>query len=260
LQALFKIGGPYRFPSITVHSLVSDGLSTIHIQPHQKFYIEYEEVAIRRSFPKVNIILDYKGEVFLVPDFHVTGLKSPAFEFNGRMTGVSNLTITENRLLRLGKNASTALMKRGNYTETPVEGELTYGVLVLEADSKVIFENKVDLEADTLHMRKNTLLTGSSVAIVSAEVIIEGGANITTSLRGPAAGAGIMPGVSTQDGVGSGAGHGGQGGPSIYVNGSEGYGSYVSPSHPGSGGGGPFGGQGGSTIKVTCSVVYCVLF
>lgn len=230
--------------------VLSDGLSTVHIQPHQKFYVEYEEVTIRRSFPRVNFILDYKGELFLVPDFHVVGLKIPAFEFNGRMTGVSNLTVTQNRLVRVGLNASTALMKRGNYTEPPIEGELTFGVLVLEESSEFIFENKVELEADTLHMRKNTLLTGSSMNIISAEVIIEGGANITTSRRGPPAGAGIIPGVAWND-VGSGAGHGGQGGPSVYVNGSEGYGSYVSPTHPGSGGGGTLGGRGGSTIKVT---------
>lgn len=249
MQALFKIDSPDPFPSITVHTVISDGLSTFHIQPRQKFYIEYDEVTLRRSFPRINFILDYEGEVFLVPDFHVSGLKTPAFEFNGRMTGVSNLTLTENRVIQVGKTASTALMKRGNYTERPVEGELTFGVLVLEASAKLIFEKKVELEADTLHMRKGTIVTGSSVDIMSAEVLIEGGANITASRRGPPAESGIMPGVS-QNGVGSGAGHGGQGGPSISTNGSEGYGSYSSPIHPGSGGGGASGGKGGSTIKV----------
>lgn len=221
----------------------------MHIQPNHKFYIEYDEVTLRRSFPKVNFIVDYEGELFLVPDFHVTGLKSPAIVFNGRITGVSNFTLTEGRLVRVGRNASTALTKRGNYTETPVDGELTFGVLVLEANTDLLFEDKVELEADTLHMRKGTLISGTSVNMICAEVLLEGGANITTSKQGPIGGQGIMPGID-KGGFGSGAGHGGFGGPALFSNGSNGYGSYVKPIHPGSGGGGPSGGRGGSTIKV----------
>ncbi|KAK3724602.1 hypothetical protein QZH41_005193 [Actinostola sp. cb2023] len=251
-EALFKIAGSDPHPSVTVLTVISDGLSTMHIQPRQKFYIEYDEVTLRRSFPKINFKLDYGGEVFLVPDFHVSGLKNPPFELNGRVTGVSNLTLTEGRIIPVGKNASTALTKQGNYTEKPVEGELSFGVLVLEAGSQLLFEKKVVLETDTLHMRKRTVISGSSVVMTCAEVLLEGGANITTSSQGPSSGNGIAHGVEIK-GVGTGAGHGGQGGSTSYANGSEGYGSYIYPTHPGSGGGGANGGRGGSTIKMDIS-------
>lgn len=243
--------------SITINKIISDGLSTIHIQPHQTFYVEYDELAVRRSFPKVNFKLDYGGELFLVPDFHVTGFGNPAFEFNGRITGVSNFTLTENHSVHVGSKASTGMYKQGNYTVRPIEGELTFGALVLEASSTLLFEEKVKLETDTLHMRKNTSISGSSVDVICAELLLEGGANITTSGQGPSAGNGIAPGINVK-GIGSGAGHGGEGGPSISYNGSHAYGSFVTPTRPGSGGGGPNGGKGGSTIKVSL-VLYLVL-
>lgn len=82
-------------PSISVHTVLGDGSSTFHIKKNQKFFIEYEEATQRRSFPKVNFQVDYGGEVILVSDFHIAGLKNPAFVLNGRITGVSNLTLTE---------------------------------------------------------------------------------------------------------------------------------------------------------------------
>lgn len=34
----------------------------------------------------------------LVSDFHISGLNNPAFVLNGRITGVSNLTLTEGKI------------------------------------------------------------------------------------------------------------------------------------------------------------------
>ena len=221
----------------------------MHIQRQHKFFIEYDEVTMRRSYPPINFKVDYEGELFLVPDFHVSGLINPALELNGRITGVSNLTITENRLFAVGWNASSALTKKGNYTEEPVDGQLAFGVLILESGSRLRFEKNINLEADTLHMRKNTLLSGSPIVMTCGEMLLEGGSNITTIRQGPKAGKGTSPGIALNN-VGSGGGHGGQGGPSVYTKGSVGYGSYVYPVHPGSGGGGSNGGRGGSTIKV----------
>ncbi|KAK3755992.1 hypothetical protein QZH41_003345 [Actinostola sp. cb2023] len=101
-QAVFTIASSRSKPSISVHTILGDGTSTLHIKQNQVFYIEYEEATQRRSFPKVNFQVDYGGEVVLVSDFHISGLKNPALILNGRITGVSNLTLTE-AALRLGR-------------------------------------------------------------------------------------------------------------------------------------------------------------
>lgn len=249
LKVLFRIASSSSNASVTINTVFSDGISTMHIQRHQKFFIEYDELAMRRSHPLINFKVDYEGELYLAPDFHVSGLINPALELNGRITGVANLTITENRLVTIGRNASSALIKKGKYTEEPVDGHFVFEVLVLESGSRLPFEKNINLEADTLYMRKNTLLTGNPIVMTCGDVHLEGGSNITNLRQGPKAGEGISPGIALK-GVGSGGGHGGQGGPSVYTNGSAGYGSYIYPLHPGSGGGGSNGGRGGSTIKV----------
>lgn len=94
-QAVFAISSPSPKPSISVHTILGDGTSTLHIKQDQVFYIEYEEATQRRSFPKVNFRVDNGGEVVLVSDFHISGLNKPAFVLEGRLTGVSNLTLTE---------------------------------------------------------------------------------------------------------------------------------------------------------------------
>lgn len=92
---MFTITSPSPRPSISVHTILGDGTSTLHIKRSHVFYIEYKEATQRRSFPKVNFRVDYGGEVVLVSDFHISGLKNPAFVLDGRITGVSNLTLTE---------------------------------------------------------------------------------------------------------------------------------------------------------------------
>ena len=99
-QAVFKIAdmGLNKRPSISVVTVLGDGSSVLHVTNNQTFFIEYEEFTRRRSFPPVNFKVDYTGEVMLVSDVHIAGKKNPAFELEGRITGVSNLTLTEGRV------------------------------------------------------------------------------------------------------------------------------------------------------------------
>ena len=99
-QAVFRIAdmGLNKRPSISVVTVLGDGSSVLHVRKNQTFFIEYQEFTRRRSFPPVNFKVDYSGEVMLVSDVHVTGKKNPAFQLEGRISGVSNLTLTEGRV------------------------------------------------------------------------------------------------------------------------------------------------------------------
>lgn len=99
-QAVFRIKdiGLNKRPSISVATVLGDGSSVLHVQKNQLFFIEYQEFTRRRSFPPVNFKVDYSGELMLVSDVHIAGRKRPTFELEGRITGVSNLTLTEGRL------------------------------------------------------------------------------------------------------------------------------------------------------------------
>ena len=234
-------------------TILGDGSSLLHIQTNQTFYIEYQEVTQRRSFPKVNFKVDYGGEVMLVSDFHVSGEGNPAFELLGRITGVSNLTLTEGRELHVGVQASSALIKGNSYVEKPRDGLLSFGVFGMEASSQLQYVEAMELNIDTFYMRQQALISADTIAITVRDVHMEGSSKISTSGRGPSAGKG--PGAGRYlSGAGSGAGHGGMGGPATATGGS-GYGSYTYPVHPGSGGGGPSGGSGGSTIRVKGNTV-----
>ena len=90
--------GLNKRPSISVVTVLGDGSSVLHVRRNQTFFIEYQEFTRRRSFPPVNFKVDYAGEVMLLSDVHVAGKKNPAFELEGRITGVSNLSLTEGRV------------------------------------------------------------------------------------------------------------------------------------------------------------------
>lgn len=145
-------------------------------------------------------------------------------------------------------------MKNRTYTSIPVDGALTFGVIMMEASSKLRYSNHLKLDVNLIHMRAQTLMSANTVSLSCSEALLEGGSVISTSSRGPAfqsgLGAGRLIGAA-----GSGGGHGGQGGPSSTVDGGVAYGSYFNPVHPGSGGGGPNGGRGGSTIQVILKLI-----
>lgn len=146
-----------------------------------------------------------------------------------------------------GENVSSALLKNKEYIETPIEGELTFGVFIMEASSELRFAKHMKLDTSTLYMRQKAIISADTIHMYLNEGHLEGSSHISSSRKGPRAQQGLGPGSNS---VGSGAGHGGQGAPSTTVLGGSGYGSYVYPVHPGSGGGGRNGGAGGSTTEV----------
>lgn len=239
-------------PAISVITVLGDGSSVLHVMENQTFFIEYQEYTRRRSFPPVNFKVDYGGELMLVSDFHVAGKNNPAFELEGRITGVSNLSLTESRVLRAGENMSSALLKDKVYIETPIDGQLKFGVFIMEASSGLYFAKRMKFVVSTLYMRQKAVISADKIHMALNEVHMEGSSRITTSGKGPKAGEGLGPGSSFSN-VGSGGGHGGQGGPGSTFDGGSGYGSYVYPVHPGSGGGGDGGGAGGCTTEVKVS-------
>lgn len=156
-------------------------------------------------------------------------------------------------MVTVGPNANNAQIKNRTYTSIPVEGALTFGVVMIEASAQLRFMKQMELNNDLIQMRARSVVTADTVVLSCGEAHLEGGSLITTSRRGPAIESGNEPGKEL-NGFGSGGGHGGQGGPSSTVTGGSGYGSYIYPVHPGSGGGGKSAGRGGSTILVSSAI------
>ena len=141
------------------------------------------------------------------------------------------------------------MLKNKRYIETPIEGELTFGVFIMEASSELGFAKHMKFDVSTLYMRHASKITADTIHMNLNEGHLEGSSRITSSIKGPKPQQGLGPGASNGS-AGSGAGHGGQGAPGSTGEGGFGYGSYVYPVHPGSGGGGTNGGVGGSTTEV----------
>ena len=121
--------GLNKRPSISVVTVLGDGSSVLHVTKNQTFFIEYQEFTRRRSFPPVNFKVDYSGEVMLVSDVHVAGKKNPAFELEGRITGVSNLTLTEGRVF-LG---TFSLPRAGSHYRNYNPGQKCRGKLLINS-------------------------------------------------------------------------------------------------------------------------------
>lgn len=165
-------------------------------------------------------------------------------DLRGTIRGVTKFTLSASKVCHVSKTGS---ITAGLHRETTSVIAINLGMLTLEYNAKLVFAEGGELDTGYFTMRQKTLMSAKYLYIKSTGIDIEGEGRITTTARNEDLGLGAG---NDSQGIGSGGGHGGYGGGYGDKEGSNPYGSYSEPTHPGSKGGGIQGGLGGSVVKV----------
>ena len=239
--------------SINLGRILGDASGFLDVQADQEFFIEFRSHESVRSSPPANFILREGGTAFVCQDFRVVGTHDPAIDFQGNLHGPFNLTLDTGRHVSITDTATNAVLRSGQYSTSP-EGTMTWSHLSLHDEATYTYSTHLRLTTVDIMMRFHSLIQAETVDIVTRDFHLQGGATVDVDARGPDAEAGECSGSTDDSGYGRGGCHGGYGGQAVtygdwnYVG--TPYGSYITPTHPGSGGGTGSGGSGGSTVKI----------
>jgi hypothetical protein len=89
------------------------------MQTTDRFYVEFNPYRAVRSSPPCNFIVDEGSELWLSQDFRVVGKALPAVDLRGHMTGVFNMTLSEERHVNVGDQATNSRYLGGEYVYSP---------------------------------------------------------------------------------------------------------------------------------------------
>lgn len=253
---------------LDIRKLVGDRTGLLHIHSTQKFVVEYVESLKNAFVSGVNFKIDVGGEIILPSVVHVYGegvklRTSPEYrslDLDGRLTGISDMSVSRGTSFYVGGEAHTALLNNGSYLYIDDPGQFRFGTLDLKSKSvmKVAPEGLMTGLVGYMDMRFEAELQAEQVKLKASTLNIEAGAAITTS-------AGDRPydtlddsdGVGVNGSISTGGGHASRGGwatsGATTEEGGAYYGTLYTPDQRGARGGqGTSGtsGKGGGTIKV----------
>lgn len=222
---------------VVAHRFIGDGTGQFHIREQQKIYVEYVESETNRTEAPCSYRIDQFAELVLPVEFHVHGVRT---EIHGLLTGVHHLFVEDAGYIQVTSTAQTALLENRTYVDVTTPGNVSLadvivkkgGVLDLLRQSDVLI--KVTSSVFEVKYQGKVLVNHGILFTSFGDVETEGNMVLDGNGWGPGSGPG--KGGVNQGSFGSGAGHGGQGGPSGILGGQS-YDSVFKPLMLGSGGG-----------------------
>lgn len=193
--------------------------------------------------------VDEEAEIVFPSIVNIYGTRSI---IEGRITGVHNLIIASGGAIEFSSTAETAKVENRQYVEIDKKGNFSFGTLTVERNSQIVFSRvgyDLSLRSAELRVKYEGLMKINYGSIMSAFAWIESKGHLTLDGTGNAPEKGFGRGKTVAN-IGTGAGHGGEGGRTSSSEGGLPYGSVYSPHLSGSGGGNGqgTGGSGGGVL------------
>ena len=161
--------------------------------------------------------------------------------FEGRILDVRSLTLAEGSDVVFSSTTQTGMNENGSFVYLTTNGNITFGELIVQKNSRLEFSkvnNTLVLTTAIFKIKYHALVNMNHGEIDSGNAVVESEGRLVLEGTGYPGERGTGHGDSV-NGIGSGAGHGGEGGRSQnkWRGGGKPYGSVYRPSHQGSGGG-----------------------
>lgn len=246
--ANLQIDHPLTSPNVTVvvHRFIGDGTGRAHIRENQTIHVEVVESITNETTAPCSFKIDRGAEIIFPSKVHIYGTRS---EINGRITGVHNLVIALGGVIEFSSTAQTAIIENREYLRIDKNGNFSFGTVLVKRGSKIVFK-KVNntlilnsglfrVKCEGLMILNYGIIRSSFAWVESRGVLMLDGTGFPEE-QGPGKG-------GTLNGIGGGAGHGGEG---AGDSGGLPYDSVYSPHILGSGGGSGkgIGGSGGGSL------------
>lgn len=232
-----------------VHRFLGDGTGRIRIRKNQTLYVEVVESETNETSPPCNVFVDEGAEIVFPARVDVRGMK---MIIEGRITGVHDLSIANGGYLEVSSTTQTARIENRHYVEINKQGNFSFGSVTVKRHSKIKFTRlkyPLVLKCAEFTIKYQGIVTINSGSFYSGSGWIESEGKLLLDGKGYGPEQGPGKGSSLND-IGSGAGHGGDGGKTDSSRGGLPYNSVYSPHKFGSGGGNGqgVGGHGGGKL------------
>jgi hypothetical protein len=201
--------------TVDVKAFVGDATGLLHIQPHQRLYVEYNLGIQNETVAPCSFWTEEDSEIIFPAVVNLYGVRS---YFEGLISNVEVFILANGADVELTSTAHTAAMEGDTYVEITEKGNFTWSAVRVERNGDVTFTKVVrDMSlnvADFLIQYEGDMFMNWG-HIISTQAEIESEGMLSLDATGPggpdATYFGESPG-ETFNGVGSGAGHGGDGG------------------------------------------------
>ena len=238
-----------RKVEVVVHAFIGDKTGQVHLRHNQKLFAEVVESVLNRTEAPCGFIIDRNAELVLPGEFHVHGTNGT---IAGTITGVHELYVERSALMVFESTANTAFLQNGSYVRVTAAGTFAWDTLHVKRGGECSFlkvTEVVQIEVSEMRVKFWGLLFMNHARVFSTFAWIESKGVFHLDGGGDQAEDGQSPGA-TIDGVGYGAGHGGQGGGSNVTLLPGAFGSVYTAQDFGSGGGNGLGvgGKGGGVL------------
>ncbi|XP_072025321.1 uncharacterized protein [Amphiura filiformis] len=249
--ANIRLHHPQFSPNVTVivHKFLGDRTGLFHLRKNQAIYVEVVESKTNESIAPCSYQIDAGAEIIFPSNVDLRGTRSL---LSGLITGVHNLVITSGAQVIFESTAQTALVENQEYVHITPPGNFSFATFTVERHSRAEFQriiHPMSLVVSEFRVKYQGQLYMNDAEIDSTWAWIESQGIFHLDARGHYSEEGPGAGFTTSDGLGMGAGHGGQGGgPPPY--GGIPYNTVFSPLLIGSGGGNGAGtgGRGGGVL------------
>ena len=236
--------------TVTIHHFLGDGTGRFHVRENQTIYVEVVESETNETTAPCSYKIDQGAEVVFPAIVNIYGTRSI---IEGRITGVEDLIIASGGFVEFSSTAETARVENRRYVEIDEKGNFSFATVTVERNSRMTFSRilnyTLNLRCSEFRIKYEGLMTMNHGYIYSTFAWIESEGILTLDGTGFGPEEGVGHGI-TQNNVGSGAGHGGEGGKTDSGEGGIPYDSVYTPRIYGSGGGNGqgVGGSGGGSI------------
>lgn len=235
--------------TVIVHRFIGDGTGRFHLRRDQRIFVEVVESKTNETLAPCSFKTDEGSEILFPEIVKMYGSRSI---FEGRVTGIEDLFIANGGKVEFSSTSQTAMIENRKYIRIDSKGNFTFGTVTVERNSEITFSRvayDLMLSSADLRIKYEGKMFINHGSIFSSFAWIESEGLLSLDGKGFDPEKGVGKGY-TSSGVGSGAGHGGEGGKTDYSTGGVPYDSVYEPRFFGSGGGNGngVGGSGGGKL------------
>ena len=197
---------------LIVHKFKGDRTGLFRLLSGQKIHVEYVSSALGYTVAPVSYEIASGAEIVLPSTVFLLGTRTL---IRGKIVNVHNLTAAEGARSVFYSTAQTAVLQDGTYSHLTEPGNITFAALTVQRGSVLDLSHiggELTLRVDTFRVKYNGVVNINRGLIESNEGVIESEGLVNLNGVGYVAESGPGQGVTSDNGHGHGASHGGHGG------------------------------------------------
>ena len=201
--------------NVTVHRFIGDKTGQFHIFDRQKIFVEVVESLSNITEAPCSYLIDVGGEILVPSEVHFYGTRSI---LKGVITGIERLFVSYGANVDVYSTAQTAKMENRRYISMSKPGNVSFAEVTVKRGGNLEFRKihgDLSLTVDKLlvHYQGKMYMNHGSILSTYGHLYSQGLLSVNYAGHPPESGPGRgITATFSGNTIGTGAGHGGQGG------------------------------------------------